>query len=83
MSVPTGALLGFHDRAIQQIEAAIAAGFTPVHALENAPVFAPYQSRPEYRAIIERAKQRQRIALAIFERGGGPELLGITPAQAL
>jgi hypothetical protein len=36
----------------------------------------------KFQAVLDRARQRQRIALAIFERGNGPALLGIPAAQA-
>jgi hypothetical protein len=76
------AALGLHDRAMTQVEGAVAAAFTPVHALENAPVLATLRGRPQFQAVLDRARQRQKIALAIFERGDGPALLGIPAAQA-
>jgi TolB-like protein len=76
------AVLGVHERAMTQVDEAVAAGFTPVHALENAPVFARLRGRPQFQAVLDRARQRQKIALAIFERGDGPALLGIPAAQA-
>ena len=80
--VLVSAVLGVHDRAMTQVEEAVAAGFTPVHALENAPVLATLRGRPQFQAVLDRARQRQKIALAIFERGDGPALLGIPAAQA-
>jgi hypothetical protein len=82
MMVLVSAALGVHDRAMTQVEEAVAAGFTPVHALENAPVLATLRRRPEFQAVLDRARQRQKIALAIFERGDGPALLGIPAWQA-
>jgi hypothetical protein len=76
------AALGAHDRAMAQVDEAVAAGFTPVHALEHAPVLAALRGHPQFQACLDRARQRQRIALAIFERGDGPALLGIPAAQA-
>ena len=80
--VLVSAALGVHDRAMTQVDEAVAAGFTPVHALENAPVLATLRGRPQFQAVLDRARQRQKIALAIFERGDGPALLGIPAAQA-
>jgi hypothetical protein len=80
--VLVSAALGVFDRAMTQVEEAVAAGFTPVHALEHAPVLAALRGRPQFQAVLDRARQRQKIALAIFERGDGPELLGISAAQA-
>ena len=82
LMVLVSAVLGVHDRAMTQVEEAVAAGFTPVHALENAPVLATLRGRPQFQAVLDRARQRQKIALAIFERGDGPALLGIPAAQA-
>jgi tetratricopeptide (TPR) repeat protein len=82
LSVLISAVLGEHDRAMTQVDEAVAAGFTPVHALENAPVLATLRGRPQFQAVLDRARQRQKIALAIFERGDGPALLGIPAAQA-
>jgi hypothetical protein len=76
------AALGEHDRAMTQVDEAVSAGFTPVHALENAPVLATLRGRPQFQAVLDRARQRQKIALAIFERGDGPALLGIPATQA-
>ena len=82
LMVFVSAVLGVHDRAMTQVDEAVAAGFTPVHALENAPVLATLRGRPQFQAVLDRARQRQKIALAIFERGDGPALLGIPAAQA-
>ena len=79
----TCAVLDIPGRAMDALQRSVDAGFTPVFALAHAPVLAPYRDRTEFRAIEERARQRQRIALEIFERGGGPELLGIAPEAAL
>jgi tetratricopeptide (TPR) repeat protein len=75
-------VLGVQDRAMTLVDEAIAAGFTPVHALENAPVLAALRGRPQFQAVLDRARQRQKIALAIFERGDGPALLGIPASRA-
>jgi TolB-like protein/tetratricopeptide (TPR) repeat protein len=79
----TSALLHGHDRAAELIVEAVDNGFTPVHAMENAPGLAPLRERRDYQAALERARQRQRIALAIFERGEGLSLLGIPSEKAL
>jgi len=79
----TCALLKSDDRALLMIAQCIDEGYTPVYAMMNAPVLASVRARPGFAAPLDRAKQRQRIALAIFERGGGPELLGIAAEAAL
>jgi serine/threonine protein kinase/tetratricopeptide (TPR) repeat protein len=77
------ALLKVDDRAVSMIVHAVDSGFAAVHVLENAPVLERLRGRHELQVTLEHARQRQRIALAVFERGGGPELLGITPMAAL
>jgi tetratricopeptide (TPR) repeat protein len=79
----TCALLKVEDRAVQLISASVDQGFTPVHSLQHAPVLAAVRGRADFQAILERARQRQLIALAIFERGDGLSLLGIPGERAL
>ena len=79
----TAALLGVPDRAVQMIDEAIMNGYTPVHALVHAPVLDNIRAHPTFQAALERARARQRIALAIFERGDGPSLLGISAGHAV
>lgn len=79
----TCALLAAPDRAVRLIDESVASGYTPVRAMEQAPVFAPLRRLADFTAALERARQRQRIALAILERGDGLSLLGISAEQAL
>jgi len=57
-------------------------GFSPVHALEQSPVLAAVRGSPRFAPVMDLARQRRHIALAVFERGEGPALLGISPDQA-
>jgi serine/threonine protein kinase/tetratricopeptide (TPR) repeat protein len=77
------ALLKVDDRAVPMIIHAVDSGFAAARTLEQAPVLAKLRERPEIKIAIEHARQRQRIALAVFERGGGPAMLGIAPEAAL
>lgn len=79
----TCSLLEEPDRAVQLVASAVDKGYTPVHAMEHAPVLDSIRSRPEFQAALERARQRRQIALAILERGGGVALLGIPAERAL
>jgi len=76
------ACLGAPDRALEHLAAGVRDGFAAVHPLEKSPTLDALRSRPEFAAITEMARQRQRIALAIFERGQGPALLGIPAERA-
>ena len=79
----TCSLLKEPDRAVRLVVDSIDKGFTPVHALEHAPVLDPIRSRPEFQAALERARHRRHIALAILERGDGLSLLGVTAQRAV
>ncbi len=57
----------------------VRAGFTPTGLLVHSPLLAPLRARPGFDAVIAEARVRQRIAATVFARGGGPELLGVTP----
>src|SRR6185436_18556893 len=73
------ALCKVPDRAVEAIARGVDSGFAPVISMETAPVLDIIRGRPEFTAALEKARQRQQIAMAIFQRGGGPELLGIAP----
>ncbi|MEX2179454.1 MAG: hypothetical protein WD801_12140 [Gemmatimonadaceae bacterium] len=79
----TCAALQINERALQMIGSSVDDGFTPVHALQHAPVLAGLRDAGALTSVMERARQRQRIALAIFERGEGPVLLGVGLERAL
>jgi len=70
------------DFALEMLEAAVRTGFSPVHALEQSPVLAAVRGSPRFAPVMDLARQRRHIALAVFERGEGPALLGISPDQA-
>jgi hypothetical protein len=76
-------LLRSDDRGVQMIVHAVDSGFAAVQTLEKAPVLERIRGRREIQVALEHARQRQRIALAVFERGGGPELLGIGAEAAV
>jgi hypothetical protein len=67
--------LALWDRVVRE-------GFTPVELLAEDPTLEPLRARPEFLATLETARQRRRIAHAVFERGGGPALLGVTAVLA-
>jgi serine/threonine protein kinase/tetratricopeptide (TPR) repeat protein len=71
------AFVGNKEMAVEFIESSVRAGFSAVQALETSPVLAPLRGDPRFDAVTELAQQRRRIALAIFERGDGPALVGI------
>ena len=73
---------GQHDFALEMLDTAVRNGFSAVLALEHSPVLAVERGAPRFGAILDLARQRRRIALAVFERGEGPALLGISPEQA-
>jgi len=70
------------DGALQQLSEAVRDGFSPVQTLETSPALARIREKPEFETVLDAARQRRRIALAIFERGDGPRLLGISSEQA-
>jgi hypothetical protein len=42
----------------------------------------PLRGAPQWTAILDEARMRRRVALAVFERGGGPALLGVSADAA-
>ncbi|HMC53744.1 MAG TPA: protein kinase [Gemmatimonadaceae bacterium] len=76
------AYAGQAEFALEMLGAAVRTGFSPVVALEQSPVLATARHSPRFPPILDLARQRRRIALAVFERGAGPALLGISPEQA-
>ncbi|HJQ19347.1 MAG TPA: protein kinase [Gemmatimonadaceae bacterium] len=78
----TAARAGNDELALELLDAAVRSGYSAVFALEQSPVLAPLRTRPDFGRTVELAKQRRRIALAVFERGDGPALLGITLEDA-
>lgn len=78
----SAASLGVVDRAIEHLGAGVRNGFAALTALERSPALAAVRDHPEFAGIADAARQRQRIALAVFARGDGPALLGIPANQA-
>ncbi len=70
-------VLGDPDSGLTLVAAAVREGYSSLRPLERAAAFAPLRERPAYPGVLETARQRQRIARAVFERGGGKELLGV------
>jgi hypothetical protein len=82
LAAMTAAVLNDDDSAIAQLTQCVQAGYSPVRALETSPILARLRPRRAFGDILELARQRRRIAQAVFERCGGPELLGLSPEQA-
>jgi TolB-like protein/tetratricopeptide (TPR) repeat protein len=82
-AIAIAALLASHagewDLALALWTRVVRDGFTPVGLLARDPLMAPLRAMPGYAAVIAEARDRQRLAAAVFGRGGGPELLGIVP----
>jgi hypothetical protein len=74
--------MGMPDAAYTMLESSVRDGFAAVHTLENAAPLAPMRGSPRFADIVELARRRRRVALTIFERGGGPSLLGIDAERA-
>ena len=79
----TCAMLQLKERGLGLITSAVDDGYTPLYALQHAPVLEALRAEGALQAPLLRAQQRQRIALAIFERGEGPSLLGVSADKAL
>ncbi|MEK7403223.1 MAG: protein kinase [Gemmatimonadota bacterium] len=77
------AALQAHDRGLESVIKAVQRGFTPVRTMETAPALAPVRQRMAFADALEVVRRRQRIALAVFERGDGPSLLGISADRAV
>jgi hypothetical protein len=77
------ALLGADSRALAMIANSVNDGLAPVFPMERAAVLERLRRDPDFAKPLDRARQRRQIALAVFVRGGGPELLGISPDAAL
>ena len=71
------AVLGDTDGGLAMVAAAVQQGYSALLPLERVAAFAALRDRGEYGSVLDLARQRQRIARAVFERGGGKELLGL------
>ena len=65
------------DFALPLLERIIATGFTPTATLETEPLFDGMRADPRFIAAVEDSQRRTTTARLVFERGGGPELLGV------
>ncbi len=52
-------------------------GYVPVAMLESDPLFAPFREDTRFEPILADARMRAATARMVFERGGGPQLLGL------
>jgi hypothetical protein len=71
------ALIGESASAMRMLTRAVAQGFFCVSALERDPYLAPLRALPEWRGLIERARDGQERVVAIFEEQRGAALLGL------
>ena len=75
--------IGAHERGLEIVTAAVAAGYTPVAALRYNDAFDAVRSLPTFAWIEETARLRMKSAERVFEAAGGPELLGMPAATRL
>ncbi|MDO8678819.1 MAG: hypothetical protein Q7R30_09685 [Acidobacteriota bacterium] len=75
--------LGAVPRGLEVIGRAVGAGYTPVSTLARNYVFDPVRGDAPFAAIEAEARRRMLAASAVFEREGGPALLGMPPATRL
>jgi TolB-like protein/tetratricopeptide (TPR) repeat protein len=69
--------LGEVEHGVTLLSKVVAHGFAPTRNLEQEPLFDGFRSDPRYAAIVAASASRTRAATAVFERGGGAELLGL------
>ena len=69
--------IGAFDRAMALLERVVSGGCIPLQLMEENALFAPLRALPAYPALADGARRRVAMARAIFERGGGRELLGL------
>ena len=69
--------IGAIDRAMALLERVVSGGCIPLQLMEEHALFAPLRALPAYPALADGARRRVAMARAIFERGGGRELLGL------
>jgi tetratricopeptide (TPR) repeat protein len=65
------------DEALDQLEQVVRAGFTVPTAFRADPWLAPLAGSPRFAAILEEADAAHRHAAEMFERAGGPRILGV------
>lgn len=69
--------IGAVDRAMALLEQVVSGGYIPLRLIEENPLFAPLRALSTYATLADNARRRVAMARAIFERGGGRELLGL------
>lgn len=69
--------IGAVDRAMSLLEQVVSGGYIPLRLMEENALFAPLRALPTYPALADNARRRVAMARAIFDRGGGRELLGL------
>jgi hypothetical protein len=72
--------LGAAGRGLEVVARAVRAGFTPASTLELNWLFDGLRGDPAFEVIAGLAHQQEQAARAVFEQGGGPELLGLPSA---
>jgi TolB-like protein len=77
------ARLGRLERALEVVQSAVTAGYTPALTLSRNKAFDAMRGRPEFKLVEEDALRRMRAAQDQFELGGGPEMLGMPEATRL
>ena len=70
LSAQIAALMGDRDAVNNNLERAVANGFTEAHLLEYIPWWEPYRNDPAFQAILERIRQRQASMLNGLEAEG-------------
>ncbi len=71
------AQLGQPQRAVDSLSRALDAGYNCHEALVNQDAFDSLRTYPRFQELVNRAAQMTREARAVFQEGGGEELLGI------
>lgn len=69
--------IGAVDQAMTLLEKVVSGGCIPLRLMEENALFAPIRALPTYPVLADSARRRVAMAQAIFERGGGRELLGL------
>jgi TolB-like protein/tetratricopeptide (TPR) repeat protein len=75
--------LGAIPRGLTVIAGAVQSGYTPAGTLSRSYMFDGVRHDPAFAAIEGEARRRMAAAAEVFERNGGPELLGMPPATRL
>ena len=69
--------LGADDRGLEVMSGAVKAGYTPVSTLSRNAAFDRVRDLAAFKAIEDEALRHMMSAQAVFEREGGPEMLGM------